>query len=212
MENMLRGSLTSTTDAKGVLGFKGERGYSAYEIAVLHGYEGTEQDWIDHFGLDLSGYVQTSDVVDNLTSTETTHPLSAKQGKVLKDGLDGVLNLVYPVGSIYMSVNSTSPATLFGGTWVQIKDTFLLSAGDTYTAGNTGGEATHTLTTTEMPSHSHNAYLKAPFSIQTNGGNEFAALYNSGTSSNAYITNTGGGQAHNNMPPYLVVYMWKRTA
>ena len=212
MENMLRGSLTSTTDAKGVLGFKGERGYSAYEIAVLHGYEGTEQDWIDHFGLDLSGYVQTSDVVDNLTSTETTHPLSAKQGKVLKDGLDGVLNLVYPVGSIYMSVNSTSPATLFGGTWVQIKDTFLLSAGDTYTAGNTGGEATHTLTTTEMPSHSHNAYLKAPFSIQTNGGTEFAVLYNSGTSSNAYITNTGGGQAHNNMPPYLVVYMWKRTA
>ena len=93
MENMLRGSLTSTTDAKGVLGFKGERGYSAYEIAVLHGYEGTEQDWIDHFGLDLSNYVQTSDVVDNLTSTETTHPLSAKQGKVLKDDIGDLTGL-----------------------------------------------------------------------------------------------------------------------
>ena len=184
MENMLRGSLTSTTDAKGVLGFKGETGMSAYELAVKNGYQGTEQEWIDHFGLDLTDYIKTSEVFD----------------------------MIYPVGSVYISVNSTSPATLFGGTWVQIKDTFLLSAGDTYTAGNTGGEATHTLTTTEMPSHSHNAYLKAPFAIQTNGGTEFAALYNTGTSSNAYITNTGGGQAHNNMPPYLVVYMWKRTA
>ena len=50
---------------------------------------------------------------------------------------------IYPVGSIYMSVNNTSPSTLFGGTWEQIKDTFLLSAGNTYTAGNTGGSATH---------------------------------------------------------------------
>ena len=54
-----------------------------------------------------------------------------------------IFDSIYPVGSIYMSVNSTSPETLFGGTWVQIKDTFLLSAGDTYTAGNTGGSATH---------------------------------------------------------------------
>lgn len=92
-ENMLRGSLVSSNEAKGGLGFKGERGYSAYEIAVLHGYEGTEQDWIDHFGLDLSGYVQTSDVVDNLTSTETTHPLSANQGKNLKDDIGDLTDL-----------------------------------------------------------------------------------------------------------------------
>ena len=73
-----------------------------------------------------------------------------------------IFELIYPVGSIYMSVNSTSPASLFGGTWEQIKDTFLLSAGDTYTAGATGGSATknlqhahttggHTLTETELP-------------------------------------------------------------
>lgn len=183
-ENMLRGSLVSSNEAKGALGFKGERGYSNYEIYVKNGGTMTEQEWLDHFGVDLTGYVKTTDVLD----------------------------LVYPVGSIYISVSNTNPSTLFGGTWVQIKDTFLLSAGDTYTAGNTGGEATHTLTTTEIPSHSHNAYLKAPFAIQTNGGTEFAALYNTGTSSNAYITNTGGGQAHNNMPPYLVVYVWERTA
>ena len=63
-----------------------------------------------------------------------------------------IADLVYPVGSIYMSVNSTSPATLFGGTWTQIQDTFLLAAGSTYAAGATGGEATHTLTENEMPS------------------------------------------------------------
>ena len=208
--NELRGRLVNEYEAEGRLGFKGETGLSAYELAVKHGYEGTEQDWIDHFGLDLSGYVQTSDVVDNLTSTETTHPLSAKQGKVLKDGLDGVFNLVYPVGSIYMSVNSTSPATLFGGTWIQIKDKFLLSAGDTYTAGNTGGEATHTLTTDEIPSHSHRTKWKtgsqtASSSVITWEGSSTAWQYSSTEA-------TGGGQAHNNMPPYLVVYVWERTA
>ena len=79
--------------------------------------------------------------------------------------------LVYPVGSIYMSVVATSPATLFGGTWEKLKDRFLLGSGDTYSAGSTGGAATvsytpagsnsggsvgnHTLTTTEIPSHNH---------------------------------------------------------
>ena len=53
----------------------------------------------------------------------------------------GVIGMIYPVGSIYMSVNATSPASLFGGTWEQLKDRFLLAAGDTYAAGSTGGEA-----------------------------------------------------------------------
>ena len=70
-------------------------------------------------------------------------------------GGKALLNAIYPVGSIYMSVNSTSPATLFGGTWERIKDRFLLAAGDAYAAGGTGGEATHTLTEGEMPAHSH---------------------------------------------------------
>ena len=62
---------------------------------------------------------------------------------------------IYPVGAIYMSVSSTSPASLFGGTWEQIQNRFLLAAGDTYAAGKTGGEATHTLTVEEMPAHNH---------------------------------------------------------
>ena len=77
-----------------------------------------------------------------------------------------IFDLMFPVGSIYINVNNTNPSTFFGGTWVQIKDSFLLSAGNTYTGGDTGGAAnasytpagtvdSHTLTTTEIPSHNH---------------------------------------------------------
>ena len=66
-----------------------------------------------------------------------------------------LLNLVYPVGSIYWSSNDTDPGTLFGGTWQQIKDMFVLAAGDSYSVNATGGEKTHTLAIDEMPSHNH---------------------------------------------------------
>ena len=123
-----------------------------------------------------------------------------------------LLNVVYPVGSIYMSVNSTSPATLFGGTWERIQDRFLLAAGSTYAAGNTGGEATHTLTVAEIPSHNHPYAYNGQLS---NMGTEAVRLVANDRTNNYTGTPngyTGGGQAHNNMPPYLAVYMWKRTA
>ena len=134
---------------------------------------------------------------------------------------------IYPVGSIYMSVNSTSPAELFGGTWEQIKDTFLLSAGDTYTAGDVGGEATHTLAEGELPSHRH-GYTKTVGmygepSETTTLTQAQISINNSGTAGlifndrftntdHRYTQNVGLGSAHNNMPPYLTVYVWKRTA
>ena len=62
-----------------------------------------------------------------------------------------LLNLVYPVGSIYMSANATSPASFLGGSWERIQGRFLLAASSSYTAGSTGGEATHTLTEAELP-------------------------------------------------------------
>lgn len=86
---------------EGELGYKGERGYSAYDIAVLHGFEGSEQDWIDHFGLDLTDYIKTSDVIDNLTSEYTTHPLSANQGKELKTLVDGLDTSKADASSVY---------------------------------------------------------------------------------------------------------------
>lgn len=127
----------------------------------------------------------------------------------------GIVDLIYPVGAIYMSVNSTSPATLFGGTWAAIEDTFLLSAGSTYTAGDTGGEATHTLTKDELPAENLgiNAGTNWLGYRNTNAstGNGIAGL---GAKAGTAIKtdNMGSGQAHNNMPPYLVVYVWKRTA
>ena len=126
------------------------------------------------------------------------------------NAISNLVDAIYPIGSIYMSVSSTNPGNLFGGTWSQIKDTFLLSAGDTYTAGSTGGEATHTLTVNEMPSHKH----AIPYVFGSIGGGG-SWITDAGATSN-YNPNatgaTGGGQAHNNMPPYLTVYMWQRTA
>lgn len=122
-----------------------------------------------------------------------------------------IVNIVYPVGSIYMSVNNVSPETLFGGTWVQLKDRFLLGAGDTYQNGATGGEATHTLTVNEIPAHTHPVSLRVKWVDGT--GNIQSASNNSywNDTQTGSTDGTGGGQAHNNMPPYLVVFMWQRT-
>ena len=200
----------------------------------------------------------------------------------------------YPVGSIYMSVSSTSPATLFGGTWERIQGRFLLGASSTYGAGTTGGEATHALSAAEMPTHNHGAStagagahshsgtaasagnhdhgrgtinIKGTFSGvgQKYGGEpstltgafyvvnttdapaQGVTISNSGAKDDYFgfeasrswegrsettgahthnvstnqavnhthsvtINNAGSGGAHNNMPPYLSVYMWQRTA
>ena len=134
-----------------------------------------------------------------------------KNEKSLEINGKTVFDMVYPVGSVYVSVNSTSPATLFGGTWEQIKDRFLLSAGDTYKAGATGGEATHVLTVDEMPRHNHSIdNLNA--SGSTTPYMTVQAQEKKGYGGNVQTFFTGGGQAHNNMPPYIVVYIWQRTA
>lgn len=140
------------------------------------------------------------------------------------------MNSIYPVGSIYMSINSTNPSTLFGGTWEQIKDKFLLSCGDTYEPGTVGGEATHTLTVDEMPihthiqeAHSHTQNYNTWYNDSSNydvrlagssgGYHGMAGTYSYATQATTAINqNTGGSQSHNNMPPYLAIYMWKRTA
>lgn len=137
-----------------------------------------------------------------------------------------IADIIYPVGSIYLSVNNVDPSTLFGGTWVQIKDKFLLSAGDTYTGGATGGEATVTLTEPQLPNVSGSWVIHG----QENGtefwqahgkatgstiSGSYKAITEARTGANSLGSpgfSFGNNQAHNNMPPYLVVYMWKRTA
>lgn len=131
---------------------------------------------------------------------------------------------VYPVGSIYMSVNATDPGKLFGGTWQRIKERFLLGAGDTHDAGSTGGEFEHTLTLDEMPMHAH-----VETKVMSDGNLGFivnpnkTGLYSGDTlgigqqtwtnnKEGVYTEQVGGSQPHNITPPYLAVYIWQRTA
>lgn len=128
-------------------------------------------------------------------------------------GGTALLDLLHPVGSIFQSTDSTSPAELFGGTWEQVKDVFLLAAGDAHAAGSTGGEEEHILTAAEMANHTH-GYDYTGQSI-TEGVNAIRLYKAASTQYNAYTgkaTSNCGGQAHNNMPPYLAVYTWRRTA
>lgn len=143
----------------------------------------------------------------------------SEDARSVSDMINAVALTVYPVGSIYMSVSNTNPATIFGGTWEQLKDRFLLGAGDTYNNADTGGEAEHTLTTAELPAHSHtiaqiqSSYEADGYGLQSGGGFVNRPIVRtSGTVNNETTRTTGSGTPHNNMPPYLVVYMWKRTA
>jgi hypothetical protein len=129
----------------------------------------------------------------------------------LDDFVDSIIDRIHyaehPPNSLYWSVDPTSPATLFGGTWVRIEDTFLLAAGSTYAAGATGGEATHILTESEMPAHTHQVV-----NAKTSASGTSAWGIDNSTGQYTTSTSKGGGLAHNNMPPYLAVYVWKRTA
>ena len=164
----------------------------------------------------------------------------------------------YPVGAYYISSEPTSPATLFGGTWVRVQDRMILAAGSSYTAGSTGGSATKTLSVANMPIHSHSCSstgnhthtrgtmnITGTFFSENNGGGYpySGAFYYNGsgyrgidggdgdnarsvfdasrswsgaTSSNGNhqhtIGNNGSGTAFNIMPPYIVAYVWRRTA
>ena len=140
-------------------------------------------------------------------------------------GGKSLLDFLHPVGSYYWSDNATSPATLFGGTWVKVEGRFLLGSGGVYSVGDTGGEAEHTLTVEEMPSHRHPFAGSGDFSNYdgrnssiNKQGSAYSGepgLYNGADySSSGYIAMqyTGGGAAHNNMPPYYTTNIWRRTA
>ena len=154
---------------------------------------------------------------DKLDKTATAADSSKLGGKTLAE----IMLVLYPVGAVYISVNSTSPASLFGGEWEQINGRFLIGTGTPennddgtspgsydFAAGSKGGEATHTLTVDEMPSHVHRA------DTRTSAGNfqgYFATTSNTtDTIGDIATKSAGGGAAHNNLPPYLAVYMWKR--
>ena len=143
-----------------------------------------------------------------------------------------LLDLVYPIGSIYISANNVNPSEFLGGNWEQITDKFLLAAGGKYTAGSTGGSATKTISKANLPNynltvtdpgHTHSYVDYYAYANQANnfdrsfvntGISEVGNTYTSRTSSAAktgITVNSGGsGTALDIMPPYEVVYMWKR--
>lgn len=175
---------------------------------------------------------QSAGLVANVSNTKSTSDTDVYSATYINNIISNKLNItdlisfVYPVGSIYMSVNNVSPATFMGGTWEQIKDRFLLSAGDTYSAGNTGGSATH--------SHSLSRNAGANFRKMGNkfiqGEKTLAGVMQKEDESNVYwitegnsdysadtpetagVSLYGNTDATTNLPPYLAVYMWKRTA
>lgn len=166
--------------------------------------------------------------IDTAKSSVGVNCFPASNG-VLQLGENAFLTAhgAYPVGSIYLSVNDTNPATLFGGTWERISQgQFLLGAGanvanttdywgaypagkENFPAGEMGGEVEHTLTVAEMPSHTHSERLEwsnaAGWGV-TGTGSGTNAVVDQGSVTGA----TGGGKPHNNLPPYLVCYMWAR--
>lgn len=154
-----------------------------------------------------------------------------------------------PIGSIYLSLTTDNPTNLFGGTWERIKDTFLLAAGDTYALGGTGGASTVTLSTANMPAHTHTRgtmnivgefrahseynykntgfanRLKGPFwynqdesdnwgssSSMSDGSSDTTRQihFDASRAWTGETSSVGSGTAHDNMPPYLAVYIWKR--
>lgn len=198
-------------------------------------------------------------VIDNLNVT-TNSRTNAPSIRAVREAFENKWETIYPIGSVYISVSSEfDPSIAFGGTWQQIKDRFLLSSGDTYISGNTGGSATntlsvnnlpshshsytratgvgnHTLTASEIPSHDHTITTMNADTSLAGGGVDPIQYFNGNGSQTVTINkkttatggggahnhplntdtpntgNTGSGQAVNNMPPYLVVNVWVRTA
>ena len=185
-------------------------------------------DWSkDDFNFNVPVYITQYYSNNNPTTKQYVDDLTDVISLAVQDNTDNIAALsnqvsnissitfddIYPVGSIYMSVNSTNPSNLFGGTWTQLKDRFLLGAGSTYTNGSTGGSATQRLSAANLPSHTHPQY------VATNGGSTSANLdYNGWVSNGKAVAQgiptgaTGQGTTFDIMPPYLVVYMWQRTS
>lgn len=144
-------------------------------------------------------------------------------GKILKNGTEyglggkALIDRIYPVGSIYISTSSTfNPQNVWGGTWRKTADgRCLIGANDTYPLGSTGGEAEHTLTVNEMPTHRHHSSRVNWYNgLQTNGisVNIVAKSNLKVDGPDTYTDYAGNSKAHNNMQPYLAVYIWERIA
>lgn len=204
---IIEGNSNNKDDVRAIM-VKGEKGYSAYEIAVQNGYAGTEEEWVNSF-INATNYYNKTEVDNKLLEKANVTDIKTDSD---------IVDLIYPVGSIYMSVNNTSPSTLFGGTWVEwgtgkVPIGVDTSDNDFNTVEKTGGEKTHILTIDEIPSHNHELYGWT-YNAGPEVGTEAEISSRTARTTEYYSStrNAGGGQAHNNLQPYITCYMWKRTA
>lgn len=149
-----------------------------------------------------------------------------------------LVDLLYPVGALYLSTAETNPGTVLGGTWQRIEDRFLLAAGAAYAAGSTGGQAQRTLTEQQLPPHVHHISGSASVDSTTHshgvpniaqggsGSGAYAESWSGGSGGRQLSTDSicinhnhrldldsqssGGGESVDMMPPYLAVYVWQR--
>lgn len=139
--------------------------------------------------------------------------------KAIQNLIDNSVNKFYPVGSVYTSVNNVNPSTLFGGTWERFAAGRTLVGVDTgqtefNTVKKTGGAKTVALTVNQIPSHSHKVTID-DYVYYVGEGATGSGAHDMSEPSTDWVTktaNTGGGQAHNNLQPYITVYFWLRTA
>lgn len=154
------------------------------------------------FSLDSSG---------NLTVNSLT--ISDSNNNTLS--FDAIFNRIYPIGAIYISTNDVNPGIIFTGTWEKIENVFLLASGSSFSLGSTGGEINHTLSLEEIPSHNH-TYLRNKILYAEATSESGTTLGTTSTTNNqktyAQTFYNGGSQAHNNMPPYLAVNVYKRVS
>lgn len=203
------GSYSAWTDATSTVS-KSNNAYST--VISISGL-----NYINSYTFQCRAVDKLATVVSNAQSTKTKPVFDWGEDDFNINGtlkLNGknIFDLVYPVGAIYISVNATSPETLFGGTWEQLHDVFLLASSSSHALGSTGGEETHTLTINEIPDHTHRYQYTGQSTVI---GTDAIRLYDCDAKINQYTgphSSNCGGQAHNNMPPYLAVNIWHRTA
>ena len=197
---------------KGAKGDRGETGEAdSIPTGAIVGYDGetvpegyeavsdTPSSWIQKVATTpLTTVARVIDSMSNTNSHTNAPSINAVAGAIadVRDDLSNVWELVYPIGSIYMSTNATSPATLFGGVWEAIEEKFLLGAGNTHTAGSTGGAfsktisvsgttGSHVLTVGELPVHNHPIPALSGTASSTGSGHTHTYYLTGFTQSNA---------------------------
>lgn len=203
-------SYSLTTTIKGDLGALGFNRDDSFDIEI------TITDKLSTYTYKLTLGSGKPNIAIHKNGVAFGSPYDVEEGGALQVEGKNIVNLIYPIGSIYMSVKNVNPSTYLGGTWVtwgtgKVPVGVDTSQTEFATVEKTGGEKTHRLTINEMPSHKHNLTIVGTGSTTASGVN-WQSTNNTGKYANDMIDGAGGDQPHNNLQPYITCYMWKRTA